>query len=80
MLEKIQQEPKSEDELIELKKYIADHDKNLKQLEAEVQLVYEFLCILEDYCVMFENVNDFWLLKTLPSKIKEEVMDGQRTA
>ena len=57
MQQKISQTPKSEEELIELKQYIADHDKNLKILDSEVNYVYEFLQILEEYCFEFKNIN-----------------------
>jgi hypothetical protein len=67
---------------VELKNYIAENDLNLAKMKKEVDCVYEYLLMFEDYSYHFgeKNVETFWYLMTWPSEIKSAVMEGQRNA
>lgn len=49
MGKQLEVEPKNKDELLELKNVIAENEVNLKKLRLEVDHVYNFMLIMEDY-------------------------------
>lgn len=46
--------PKDEEKLVELKVLIAEINVSLAKMEAEVNRVYDFLIIMEDYCYEYD--------------------------
>ena len=50
MYDKLYLEPKNEEDLVALKTYIAEYDKRLHEMDAEVKQVEAYLGLLENYC------------------------------
>lgn len=57
--------PSNEEKLVNLKSTIAENQVTLAKLRSEVNSVYEFILVMEDYCHKFDDdqSNFFWDLK-----------------
>ena len=80
MQAKILVQPKNEQELVELKTYLAENDINLAKMKNEVDCVYEYLEMFEQYSYDYNNFKNYWALHMYPSDVKMAVMDGLRNA
>ena len=78
----ISSQPVDENALVELRNTIAEIDVNLAKMATEVDQIYSFMLILEDYCYVFDeaNVEKFWKLKQKPSDMKMAVLTGRKAA
>lgn len=78
MSEKVTSIPKNEAELIELKKYISEHEGNLARKKMEVDSLYNYLTMFEELNHNFDdkNLSEFWSLYSFPPEIKNLVIEG----
>lgn len=53
MCDELKKDPENEQELVNLKKFISEHEVNLSKLEKKVNRVNEFLNILDDNCYKY---------------------------
>lgn len=82
MYDRILKHPKDEQELVDLKRYLAENDVNLAKMKKEVDCVYDYLLMFEDYAYQYgeKNIENYWYLQTWPMEIKIAIIEGQRNA
>lgn len=81
-MKQIEELPRDEEKLVELKTIIQENDVNLSKMGKEVQNIYEFLLIMEDFCFNFsqDEIENFWALKQQPLEIKGALVKGKDNA
>ena len=73
--------PETEQELIQLQNDIKNCDDNLDRLEADIEMTYKYMLLMEQHGHKFpaNHMYKFWLLKISPLEIKRIFGDSQRT-
>jgi len=67
---------------VDLKNYLAEKEVNLAKMRKEVDCLYEYLQMFEEYNFDYgeKNIENFWFLHTWPGEINMAATDGHRNA